>query len=67
MKKIYKNHTSPKMPTPHSMNDDIYDPDDNLYNRGDNEESQHFFRHVMGKVKNEKNSKNDEIIRNDEI
>ena len=67
MKKICKSHVSAKMSRLQSMNDDVYNPDDNLYNSQDDDEYGHFHRHVMGKVKNEKMLKNDEIIRNDEI
>lgn len=67
MKKTYKKTNFQKMNAFQSIGDDIFNPDDNLYNRAENEEREHFYPKHMRKVKDEKISKNDEIVRYDEI
>lgn len=67
MKKTYKNFISSKMNTHQNINDDIHNPDDNLYNCPENDENEYIHPKLMRKVKDEKISKNDEIMRYDEI
>lgn len=63
MKKTYKNPVSSMT----AVNDDIYNPDDNLYNNPDNRELMCFNPKNIRKVRCEKISKNHEIVRYDEL